>query len=145
MYTYKGGNAKTTITMHLAGTLAALGHRVCIVDADPQANLSDTMREGIGWDEVEKTVFKEQEILNMFSSAASSQPNATPEPKVKIDIPDLSTCVSIPKMSNFIDLERMGAKPTIYDIYQPIFQDTDAPESIKQMSKSGVYSVKNNH
>ena len=32
----KGGPGKTTITMHLAGTLARRGFKVLVVDADPQ-------------------------------------------------------------------------------------------------------------
>jgi chromosome partitioning protein len=36
----KGGVGKTSCTHHLSGTLAALGHRVLLVDNDPQASLS---------------------------------------------------------------------------------------------------------
>ena len=133
MYTFKGGNAKTTVTMHLAGTLASLGHRVCIIDADPQANLSDTMREGVGWDDVDKKEFHKKSTLKRTVSKSNSD-DADPEPKVLMDETDINDC-QCPKMSNFIDLERMGSKPTIYDIFKPIFQDTDASESIRQMNK----------
>lgn len=33
----KGGAGKTTLSMHLAGALARRGHRVLVVDADPQS------------------------------------------------------------------------------------------------------------
>jgi len=33
----KGGSGKTTLSMHLAGSLARRGHKVLVVDADPQA------------------------------------------------------------------------------------------------------------
>src|SRR5262245_9738309 len=36
----KGGVGKTSTTHHLAGTLAAAGRRVLLVDNDPQASLS---------------------------------------------------------------------------------------------------------
>lgn len=36
----KGGVAKTTTTLSLGGALAELGHRVLLVDMDPQANLT---------------------------------------------------------------------------------------------------------
>ena len=141
MYTFKGGNAKTTVTMHLAGTLASLGHRVCIIDADPQANLSDTMREGVGWDDVDKKEFHKKSTLKRTVSKSNSD-DADPEPKVLMDETDINDC-QCPKMSNFIDLERMGSKPTIYDIFKPIFQDTDASESIRQMNKPSLLAEVN--
>jgi len=37
---YKGGSLKTTTTLNLGGVLAKRGHRVLLVDLDPQASLS---------------------------------------------------------------------------------------------------------
>lgn len=36
----KGGSSKTSVTMHLGGTLARLGHRTLLADLDPQASLT---------------------------------------------------------------------------------------------------------
>ena len=36
----KGGVGKTTLSLHLAGELAAHGARVLLIDADPQARRS---------------------------------------------------------------------------------------------------------
>src|SRR5215470_2292849 len=36
----KGGVGKTHTAFHLAGALAEIGHRVLVVDLDPQANLT---------------------------------------------------------------------------------------------------------
>lgn len=41
----KGGAGKTTITHNLARALSAAGYRVLMVDADPQANLSESFIE----------------------------------------------------------------------------------------------------
>ncbi|MEK9136169.1 MAG: ParA family protein, partial [Bacteroidota bacterium] len=40
MFNHKGGVSKTTTTFHLGWMLASKGHRVMVVDADPQCNLS---------------------------------------------------------------------------------------------------------
>ena len=40
LFNHKGGVSKTTTTFHLGWMLASKGHRVILVDADPQCNLS---------------------------------------------------------------------------------------------------------
>lgn len=50
---HKGGSGKTTSTVLLAEALAALGHRVLVVDMDPQANA--TRRLGIADDDAALT------------------------------------------------------------------------------------------
>ncbi len=51
----KGGVAKTTSTLNLAVALAEEGHRVLIVDMDPQGNL--TMSQGFNPDQIERSMF----------------------------------------------------------------------------------------
>lgn len=41
VYNFKGGVGKTTLTYHLAKTMARRGHRVLVVDLDPQCNLTE--------------------------------------------------------------------------------------------------------
>ncbi len=51
----KGGVAKTTTTLNLGVAFAELGHRVLIVDLDPQGNL--TMSQGLNPDTITQSMF----------------------------------------------------------------------------------------
>jgi chromosome partitioning protein len=51
----KGGVAKTTTTLNLAVALKEKGHRVLVIDLDPQGNL--TMSQGMNPDEISKSMF----------------------------------------------------------------------------------------
>ena len=51
----KGGVAKTTTTLNLGVAFAERGHRVLIIDLDPQGNL--TMSQGMNPDAIERSMF----------------------------------------------------------------------------------------
>jgi chromosome partitioning protein len=51
----KGGVAKTTTTLNLGVALRELGHRILVVDLDPQGNL--TMSQGMNPDVIERSMF----------------------------------------------------------------------------------------
>ncbi len=50
---HKGGVGKTTSTQNIGAGLSIAGHKVLLVDFDPQANLSDAF----GYDEVERSIY----------------------------------------------------------------------------------------
>jgi chromosome partitioning protein len=51
----KGGVAKTTTTLNLGVALREAGHRVLVIDLDPQGNL--TMSQGMNPDAIERSMF----------------------------------------------------------------------------------------
>jgi chromosome partitioning protein len=51
----KGGVAKTTTTLNLGVAFAELGHKVLLIDLDPQGNL--TMSQGLNPDTIEQSMF----------------------------------------------------------------------------------------
>jgi chromosome partitioning protein len=51
----KGGVAKTTTTLNLGVAFAEQGHRVLLIDLDPQGNL--TMSQGLNPDAIERSMF----------------------------------------------------------------------------------------
>ncbi len=46
IFNHKGGVGKTTLTMNLGAALAARGHRVLLIDSDPQCNLTSYLVDG---------------------------------------------------------------------------------------------------
>jgi cellulose biosynthesis protein BcsQ len=71
MFNHKGGVSKTTTTFNLGWMLAAKGHRVVLVDADPQCNLSGLVLGYKGQNEFEK-FYEGQPQRNIRAGLASA-------------------------------------------------------------------------
>ena len=78
MFNHKGGVSKTTTTFHLGWMLASKGHRVIVVDADPQCNLSGLILGFKGENEFEQYYEAEGtgNIRAGLAPAFESQPRA---------------------------------------------------------------------
>ncbi|MCC6730611.1 MAG: AAA family ATPase [Chthonomonadales bacterium] len=71
----KGGTGKTTTTVNLAGAMAINGHRVLVIDFDPQVNATSTL--GISWRDVECSI----------SDVLGSAPDGLPKRLSEIIVP----------------------------------------------------------
>ena len=139
VYTFKGGTSKTTTTIHLAGSLAANGHRVLVIDFDPQCNLTDYLKESSTWINIDMNEFAATiSLMNIGNSAANAQPtglsssssssssSADSEPKIIQDQITGVGSIKAAKLSNFIDAERQtNGTHTIYKVLAPIFEENN--------------------
>ena len=78
LFNHKGGVSKTTTSFNLGWMLAEQGHRVILVDADPQCNLSGLVLGFRGESEFEQFYTREAErnIRAGLAPAFESQPKA---------------------------------------------------------------------
>lgn len=77
LFNHKGGVSKTTTTFHLGWMLAEKGHRVLLVDTDPQCNLSGLILGYHGDDEFER--FYSTNELNNLKAGLRPAFDALPE------------------------------------------------------------------
>jgi len=97
MFNHKGGVSKTTTTFHLGWMLASLGHRVVLVDADPQCNLSGLILGFKGETEFED-FYEAQTTRNIragLAPAFESQPRAI-EPVECVPVPGCDRLFLLP-------------------------------------------------
>ncbi len=78
VFNNKGGVGKSTLTYHLGNTLADLGHKVLMIDLDPQCNLTICAM-------MEETLHQiwadEDNYIDDFESAFSHNPNIINSPR----------------------------------------------------------------
>ena len=139
IYTFKGGTGKTTTTTHIAGSLAAMGHRVLAIDFDPQCNLTDLLNEGdsdwldVNMEEykIAADVWQEVDELMSENKGASSGGSRSSEPHVIQDVMSAEDKAKItaPKLSTFIDKERQNnGDHTVFKLFEPIFQSVNSDQ-----------------
>lgn len=78
LFNHKGGVSKTTTVFNLGWALAERGHRVLMVDADPQCNLTGMTLELSGGKDLE-ALYADDDISNLYDSlkpAFSGRPEA---------------------------------------------------------------------
>jgi cellulose biosynthesis protein BcsQ len=97
LFNHKGGVSKTTTAFHLGWMLAEKGHRVILVDADPQCNLSGLILDFKGeaeFDDFYKNA-PQRNIRAGLAPAFESQPRAI-EPVECLEVPGRSGLFLLP-------------------------------------------------
>lgn len=103
-FNHKGGVSKTTTTFHLGWKLAQRGHRVLLVDADPQCNLSGIIMQ----DGFEKYYTEEATKRRNLMDGVNSAFQGRPEPIKAFDcfeVPNNDNLFLLPGHPNLTELE----------------------------------------
>ncbi|HEX2912174.1 MAG TPA: ParA family protein [Chloroflexia bacterium] len=88
----KGGTAKTTSTLCLGGALTLQGHRVLLIDLDPQANLTSSLIDKTGLEEITT-------IYNVLTEENARLADAIVETSVGIDLVPSTMRLALAEMS----------------------------------------------
>lgn len=107
----KGGTGKTAFTLNLGGTLASMGHKVLLIDDDPQSNLSSEV--GIDISQTDQLSIKD-----LYEDADSFAPEDLIVESVMDQIPNLDI---IPSSIYLIEAEsrlvNRSARESILSFY----------------------------
>jgi cellulose biosynthesis protein BcsQ len=106
LFNHKGGVSKTTTTFNLGWKLAELGHKVLLIDADPQCNLTGLILGYSGDDDFETFYFDnpERNIKSALKPAYESLPRLI-EPIEPIEVENRSDLCLIPGHINLSEYE----------------------------------------
>ena len=113
----KGGVAKTTSTLNLGVALSEMGHKVLLVDMDPQGNL--TMSQGINPDDVRQSMY------NVLTQGLSME-NVIFEREVDLAVASIDLAGAELALASMIGRERALSKALIQvkDRYDFVLIDT---------------------
>ena len=106
LFNHKGGVSKTTTTFHIGWMLAKMGHKVLLVDGDPQCNLT-ALFLGSNFDEYyEKEETKKQNIKDGVKVAFDGKPT----PITAINCPQANRNLNLYLLPGHMNLSEYDAQ-----------------------------------
>jgi chromosome partitioning protein len=116
----KGGVGKTSTCHHLAGTLARRGLRILLVDADPQASLT----QGLLGPDVARTLRPRETIAALFDEAVEAEMESLIRPIASV--PNVSLVAGSGRMDRFNALEPWTTGDSQYVLRDALAEVADA-------------------
>jgi len=116
----KGGTAKTTTACNLGNALADMGHKVLLVDFDPQSNLSMSF----GIERPDELALSMHDILSLMLDNENGEPLPDKSEYIRTgDKLDIIPCNMNLAVTEINLRDEMGGEHTLKELLEPLRQD----------------------
>jgi chromosome partitioning protein len=123
----KGGTAKTTSTLCLGGALTVMGYKVLLIDTDPQANLTGSLIDKSGLDELTT-------IYDVLTDESVQLADAIVETGCGIDLVPSTVRLALAEMSLVAVYNRERKLKNALEDMEEVLSNTTDPDTGQNMS-----------